>query len=261
MIEKLKTGIWFLRRPDHWAHAAGLIIRKFQFDHDSPDLRQKARDWADERAVTVQEALQAIGLISHAEAPPELSAGLVEEASARTEQSTVRMGGPGDLNLIYAAARLSGARRAVETGVAYGWSSLAILAGMEGRQDALLTSVDMPYPKMNNEAFVGIAVLDRLKPNWSLIREPDRRGLSKAIARHPEGIDLCHYDSDKSWWGRRYAYPMLWKALRPGGVFISDDIQDNMAFAEFVKEVGAPFAVTEYEGKYVGIARKPEPAG
>ena len=47
-------------------------------------------------------------------------------------------------------------------------------------------------------------------------------------------IDLCHYDSDKSWWGRAYAF-LLWKALKPGGLFISDDIQDNMFFAEFVK--------------------------
>jgi predicted O-methyltransferase YrrM len=260
MIEKFKTGAWFLRRPDHWAHAAALIARKLRIDHDAPELRKLARDWAEERAVSVQDALVAIGLHLLDTPVPELPAELLEEARRRTEPSTVRMGGPGDLNLIFAATKLSGARRAVETGVAYGWSSLAILAGMEGQQHALLTSVDMPYPKMNNEAYIGIAVPDRLRADWSLIREPDRRGLSKAIARHPDGIDLCHYDSDKSWWGRRYAYPMLWEVLRPSGVFISDDIQDNMAFAEFAKEVGAPFAVTGYEGKFVGILRKAEPA-
>ena len=49
----------------------------------------------------------------------------------------------------------------------------------------------------------------------------------------------------------------MWNALRSGGVFVSDDIQDNMAFKEFVNTRSLPFAVTEYEQKYVGILRKP----
>jgi len=96
-----------------------------------------------------------------------------------------------------------------------------------------------------------------MRTNWELMREPDRRGLEKAIARFGGRIDLCHYDSDKSYWGRTYAYPLLWRALVPGGVFISDDIQDNMAFAEFVEKRELTFAVTEYEGKLVGITRRP----
>jgi predicted O-methyltransferase YrrM len=256
MPEKLKTGVWFLRRPDHWAHAAALIVRKVRPNRDSPDLRRQAREWAAQRAVSVRDALLATGLLSSTSMVPEFPAELLEEAQRLSERSAVEMGGAGDLNLIHAAARLSGARHAIETGVAYGWSSLAILAALAGRPTARLTSVDMPYPKRNNEAFVGIVVPDPFRENWDLIREPDRRGLSKALSRHPRGIDLAHYDSDKSWWGRRYAYPMLWSALRPGGVFISDDIQDNMAFAEFVEDVGAPFAVTEYQSKFVGIVRK-----
>src|SRR5262249_40277160 len=146
------------------------------------------------------------------------------------EHSAVRMGGPGDVNLLYAAVKLSGAWRVVETGVAYGWSSLAILAALDGRDGARLVSVDMPYPKINNEAFVGIAVPERLRGRWRLIHAPDRHGLERAIAEAGGTIDLCHYDSDKSWWGRQYGFPLLWEALRPGGVFISDDVQDNMAF-------------------------------
>jgi len=114
----------------------------------------------------------------------------------------------------------------------------------------------MPYPKMGNESFVGIVVPERFKTNWSLVRLPDRPGVRKAIALHNGKIDLCHYDSDKSWYGRNYAFPLLWDALVEGGVFISDDIQDNMAFAEFVEEKKLAFAVTESEGKYVGILRK-----
>ncbi len=168
----------------------------------------------------------------------------------------MQMGGPGDIDLLYGAARLSAAQRVIETGVAYGWSSLAILAGMDGRAGAQVVSVDMPYPKQNNDVWVGVVVPDRLRGMWRIRREPDRRGLERALADVGGEIDLCHYDSDKSYYGRRYAYPKLWTALRRGGVFISDDIQDNLAFAEFIDEHRPVFAVTESGGKFVGIARR-----
>jgi predicted O-methyltransferase YrrM len=92
------------------------------------------------------------------------------------------MGGAGQFNLLYAATILSGARRIVETGVAYGWSGLAILAAM--------------------------------------------------------------------------AIRCFGVALRSGGILIPDDIQDNMAFADFVAERQLNFSVTEYVWKYTGIVRK-----
>ena len=154
------------------------------------------------------------------------------------------------------AVKLTGAKCIVETGVAYGWSSLAILNAISINGKGKLFSVDMPYPKMGNEDFVGIVVPENLKSSWLLVREPDRCGLDKVISMTGGSIDLCHYDSDKSWWGRAYAFPLLWKALKPGGLFISDDIQDNMFFAEFVKLKSLPFAVTKSDGKFIGLIRK-----
>ena len=69
-------------------------------------------------------------------------------------------------------------------------------------------------------------------------------------------IDLCHYDSDKSLLGRHYAYPILWKSLNSKGLFIYDDIQDNLYFSEFVKKNLLNFVVVEFEGKFVGLIRK-----
>jgi predicted O-methyltransferase YrrM len=255
MIEKLKTAAWFAQRPNFWAFAGDLAVRKFRPERDGPEHVRSASDWAAERAVCVAEALKLIGLYDQGQIPI-LPPTLLKEARNRVEKCAVRMGGAGDINLIFAAVSLSGARRVIETGVALGWSSLAVLAGLKQREEKMLVSVDMPYPKMNSEPFVGLAVPDRLRGNWEIIREPDRHGLEKAIMRMEGTIDLSHYDSDKSWWGRQYAYPLLWRALRPGGIFISDDIQDNMAFAEFVAARKPVFAVTEFEGKYVGIARK-----
>jgi predicted O-methyltransferase YrrM len=253
MTSKVATAIWFAQRPSFWAHAMALTHRKVLPNYDKARLRMAATKWAASRAVTATEALSAVQLIG---LPPQIDAEILAEAGALAERANVRMGGAGDLELVHAAVSLSGATRVIETGVAYGWSSLAILAALRGHESARLISVDMPYPKLNNEAFVGIVIPSQFRGNWRLIREPDRHGLEKAISFFGGTIDLCHYDSDKSWWGRQYAYPLLWKALRPGGIFISDDIQDNMAFADFVTAKGVPFAVTESQNKFVGIALK-----
>ena len=108
----------------------------------------------------------------------------------------------------------------------------------------------------NNESDVGIVVPKRLRKNWVLIKKPDRPGIVNALEMCGGKIDLCHYDSDKSWWGRHYAYPILWNSLKPNGLFITDDIQDNLYFFEFVKNNSLKFAVIEFEGKYVGLIRK-----
>ena len=92
----------------------------------------------------------------------------------------------------------------------------------------------MPYPKMDNEDYVGIVIPSFLKEYWHLIRKPDRKGIISGLKMFDQPIDLCHYDSDKSYYGRSYAYPLLWNSLKEGGIFISDDIQDNFAFKDFV---------------------------
>ena len=255
MYEKIKTGLWFLKQPGFWPHALALASRRMaRTDHEA--FRAEAEQWAAERAIPFDQALDELGLLKDRE-PKTIPVALTEEAEELAKQSRVRMGGPGHLDLLYSAVLLSGAERVVETGVAYGWSSLAILSAMDELGSGRLASVDMPYPKAGNEAFVGIAVPERLRARWTLIRLPDRGGLAKAIRVLGGTIDLAHYDSDKSYSGRMYAYPLIWAALRSGGVFISDDIGDNFGFRDFAASVGAPFRITSFQGKCVGIIVKP----
>lgn len=255
IMEKGRTLWWYLQRPNIWEHLAVSMLHQWLEPSGACADQAEALQWGKLHAVSVQEALAEVGL-AFEDKEAVLDPQLVEEAEQRAKASPFKMGGPADLSLLYAAVRLSGARRIVETGVAYGWSSLAILAALEGRENARLFSVDMPYVKAGNEPFVGIVIPERLRTKWTLIRKPDRRGLDEAI-QQAGVLDLCHYDSDKSHRGRQYGYERMWRALRPGGIFISDDIQDNLAFRNFVLEHQPRFAVTECEGKLVGIARKP----
>ena len=254
MIKKMRTAAWMFRQSKYRQHAFHLVKRMFLPDYDSPAFRKKAVSWAAGQAVDYKVGLATLGVVGDAYG---LSCEVIQEGRQLASKSSVCMGGPACLDLLFDAVRLTGSQRIIETGVAYGWSSLAILNAMAAEKEGRLCSVDMPYPKRGGEEFVGIVVPARLKSRWSLIREPDRPGLMKAIAAFDRQIDLCHYDSDKSWWGRAYAFPLLWNALRPGGLFICDDIQDNLYFSEFVTQRCVPYVVTKSDGKYIGVIRKP----
>lgn len=257
MLSKAQTLIWYARHPAFWAQAVALARWSASKDGGHADERPAALAWGMERSIPTAEVLRAVGLLDGGSDFPRLPRSEIEAAEARSARSAVTMGGPGDLDLLYAAVTLARPERVVETGVAYGWSSWAILRGLQAAGRGRLVSVDMPYAKRNNEAFVGIVVPPGLATDWTLIREPDRNGLKKALRQHGGTIDLCHYDSDKSYQGRMFAYPLLWDALTPGGLFISDDIQDNFAFRDFFTAAHVPFHVTSSDGKLVGIARKP----
>lgn len=256
MLQKIQTIIWFLKRPSFYRHAIELGIRKLRSDKDSSSFVIHATKWAEENTLSIPNALKKIGFTQHDDKIPSLDKKLIEEANALAALSKVKMGGPGDLDLIFAVMVLSESEKVIESGVAYGWSSLAILAALQEKSSSSLVSIDMPYPKMNNEDFVGIAVPDRFKRNWTLLRQPDRNGIKKALKILNNNIDLCHYDSDKSYYGRTYGYPLFWEALSDGGIFISDDIQDNLAFKEFVESKKSDFAVIKNNDKYIGIIRR-----
>jgi methyltransferase family protein len=255
-MSKFRSLVFYLRSPSRWADFGQRMLRSVRPNLDTPELRTEATHWARERANPLPSVLSKLGVtISPDAVLPRIDPQILSDAKVRASRSGVKMGGPGYVDLIYAATRLTAARAAIETGVAYGWSSLAFLAAMQAN-DGRLVSVDRPYPGVGNEPFVGIAVPEGLRERWHLVREPDRNGLHRAVARFPQGVDIAHYDSDKSYRGRVFGYAIIWNALKSGGLFMSDDIQDNMAFAHFVAQTGSNFGVAETDGKYVGIAVK-----
>jgi hypothetical protein len=85
----------------------------------------------------------------------------------------------------------------------------------------------------------------------------DRQGIPRALTQLDGTIDMCHYDSDKTYSGRRWAYSVLWTALRSGGLLISDDVGDNLAFREFSDALGVSPLVVRAEGRFAGVLRKP----
>ena len=180
-----------------------------------------------------------------------------EEAKHRLASVEGLMGGGANLDLLYGLASILKPHRLLETGVAFGWSTLALLLATSHQENVKVISVDMPYVKSNHRKLVGAAVPVYLQSQWTLIRRPDREGLPKAI-RLLGSLDFAHYDSDKTPEGRMFAYPLLWRSLVPKGLLVSDDVSDNNAFFRFSEEVGVTPILVRLEGKFAGILVKLE---
>ena len=254
MYEDLKTLMWFLRKgPKFYATLAAIIFRKFKPIKDSPEIIEIEKKWCEENLVSYEECLAKFGfnpIKTEVFSPDHL-----KEVKKKLAISESDFGGQGHIFLLYGVCENLQAMKVLETGVAYGWSSAAILSSICERSGKLI-SVDMPMVRQADYHLIGIAVSQDLKDCWELLREPDRYGLNKAIKKHNYSYDLAHYDSDKTYYGRKWSQPLIWKYLKKGGVFISDDIEDNSAFREFVVSNNLDFSVLKFEGKYVGVIRK-----
>ncbi|MFT3978945.1 MAG: class I SAM-dependent methyltransferase [Ferruginibacter sp.] len=254
MSNKLKTAFWFIKNPRYFSQIFQVLKRKKNAQLEN--TLEEATLWCAENSVSVQVALQKLTALNDAQEFKTLYPEYVEHAIRRAKEAPVQMGGEGAVSFIYHLIKQSDATHILETGVAYGWSSLAILAAIKSRGGAKLISNDMPYINMGNDDYVGCVVPDELKDKWELQRYPDVKGIPLALNKFQGTIDICHYDSDKSYTGRMWASPLIWKALKEGGLFISDDINDNIAFKEFCEKVKRVPVIIEHHGKYVGVIIK-----
>ncbi len=251
-------------RPRAWPDLLRWIARRIKIailgrDEVSERTRREMQEstaWCADRAISLEQALAVLGITG---TPVDLHLHFHEElaaAEARVASVPYRLGGASNMDLIYTLCEALEARRVVETGVANGWSSLAILLSIAGRPGAMLHSVDLPYLKYQNDRWVGIAVPGSLTHCWTLHCMADREGLPRALESLGT-IDFAHYDSDKSKEGRAFAYPLLWRALRPGGLLFSDDINDNFGFRDFCDVAGQVPVIVQQDNKFQGILRKP----
>jgi predicted O-methyltransferase YrrM len=254
-----KTLLWYLQRPAMYPELAHLVTRKVRRllggKDEIVEARALAGAWCAGIGISADEALSRITGNVIQPSLREKFSDVFAHAEMTANACPIKMGGAGDIDLLYRLAEFSQAQRVIETGVAYGWSSLVLLLSLKAR-DGLLVSSDLPYPGMDNDPYVGCVVPNDLRDNWKLLRGADRQVLAEAL-KLSGTIDLCHYDSDKSYAGRKWTYPQLWAALRPGGIFISDDIGDNMGFRDFAQSINIDPIVVQSNERFVGILLKP----
>lgn len=186
-----KSTMWYLSRPNTYVE----YLRKFWLAIKKRFSKQlKSDKWCQSRAITIKDMILRI-------------TGGYKEIDLPMTKIEVANG-----VLLYNLAEYLGATRIVETGVDEGRSSWVLLESLKNRNGKLISS-DIPLPKKWVET--GSLVPQELNCFWKLIRLPDRIALPMILDTMPE-IDMCYYDSDKSYDGRMFAYPLLWNALREG---------------------------------------------
>ena len=261
MKSNIKKILWYLKRPKYYGQFFSKIVRKINLIifKNNEDISIK---WCEQSSITTEEAILQITGKAINQPIRELYPNIFLEAKKRADLCPLKMGGASNIDLLYYLSEYLKAENVIETGVAYGWSALAILLSLSSRKNAKLISTDMPYPGLDNSEYVGCVIPDNLKEKWKLISESDTYALPKALDRFNH-LDLCHYDSDKYYEGRMWAYPQLWELLRCGGILISDDIENNLAFKDFSKSLGKtplivklPNANKSYKFQYIGVLIK-----
>lgn len=181
------------------------------------------------------------------------AAAFEQEAGRRLETVGLSLGGGGHYPLLHFLTRLCKPTVVVETGVAAGWSSVAILEALESNQHGTLHSSDFPYFRLPDpEKLIGILVEDRLRARWHLYVRGDQQNLPEIMAEL-DRVDLFHYDSDKSVRGRRRALDQVLPKLSPSSLVIMDDVQDNFHFRDLVAEQKWEYWIAPFAGKFTGL--------
>ncbi|MBK1894427.1 class I SAM-dependent methyltransferase [Chryseobacterium paridis] len=245
-----KTFIAYLKRPDLYPELGRKILKNTVNRNNAFKGKEKTNSWAKSKAISQKEAITKLFGVDMFSFTTEYQ-NILNNAAQKEKKCPIKMGGPGALELIYYACEFSQAKNVIETGVAYGWSSLASLLSLEKRNGKLYSS-DMPYLGQNGDQYVGYVVPENLKTNWKLFRFADKESLPKIFGENGT-FDVVHYDSDKSYDGMFWAYNELYTHLRKGGVFISDDIGDNSAYQDFCEKNNIDSTIIAMDDKYVGV--------
>jgi hypothetical protein len=254
IAEITSTFFAYLKRPDLYPELRRKIWKNIFNRSSALRGKEDAEKWCASLAISEKDFIENVLKTSFIPFEKIVSSGVCR-CTSNQAKAPVKLGGAGSLSVIYYINEYTNAQKTVETGVAYGWSSFAALASLVHRNGTLYSS-DMPYLLQNqSEDFVGCVIPQKYRNNWDLYRYADKESLPKIFGK-ANSFDVVHYDSDKSYNGRIWAYNLLFSKVRKGGIFMSDDIGDNAAFKDFCESGNLKPYVVEFDGKYAGLIIK-----
>jgi predicted O-methyltransferase YrrM len=226
------------------------------------DARRKRREnWLQRRSSSFEHLAKRIG--------PELwaeTSAWAEDFEAGPHPAELQalqergVGGAGHIRALYFLTRWLRPERAVETGVSAGWSSAAVLQALECNGGGRLWSSDLNYARRgigDFGAYNGIMVNEGLRHRWTLHTDGDRANLPAILGDLDGEIQLFHYDSDKSYEGREWAFGQVIPRLSQDAVVVVDDIDDNDHFIDLVRRLGWAHRVYPKDHKFIGLLAAP----
>jgi predicted O-methyltransferase YrrM len=160
-----------------------------------------------------------------------------------------------DILMLYLLTRMSKPDIVVETGVASGRSSSAILFALKENNKGKLYSIDLPkyYREKEPKTYItdegkrelrgfvpngkgpGWLVPDYLRNRWEFIAGDSKVELPKLL-RGLRKVDIFYHDSDHSYQTMMFEFKTVWPLIQKGGYLVSDDIKWNASFYDFIKK-------------------------
>jgi predicted O-methyltransferase YrrM len=147
----------------------------------------------------------------------------------------------------------------LETGVAYGKTSAFLLSALHRNSRGELWSIDLPPLGRDADRYVGALIPEPLRNRWHLHRGSTKRILH-SLLEEIGGVDLFIHDSLHTYRSMFWEFQEVWPFLRPGGVFLVDDVGLNGAFRDFTARVKPAFSAVVreelYKDRLFGIVMK-----
>jgi predicted O-methyltransferase YrrM len=244
------------------AHAAGFVAGKGLAMSGEPGLDEMLRvagEFHDDAVTLLAEA----GLDLQALDDPVDLAGLHQEFRAVSEDLTRRyadargslaFGLPTRVQdetafLLYAAVRSLRPAVVVETGVANGHSSFFLLAALDANVHGRLHSFDI-------DDACGSLVEQRDRWELTICRSSDPAAEFVAALRRLGPVDVFFHDADHRYLSQLLEYRTVWPQLVPGGLLLSDDVDDSRAFFDFSRAVNRRPALLFDRTKVTGLIRR-----
>ncbi|WP_298163017.1 class I SAM-dependent methyltransferase [Brevundimonas sp.] len=229
-MKALLNTLKFAVRNDGWRVIGQKLRARMSSASEARD-RAEVLEWCRSIAEPYAEWAESVSPELWAEAS-RFGEDLVARATTELATAKTRFGGGGAYALLYFMVRLHRPSVIVETGVAAGWSSTAFLSALEANGHGELWSSDLPYFRQGAKVEeIGVLVPESLRGRWRLFVEGDRVNLPR-IVDQVTGIDLFHYDSDKTGAGRDYALEIVSPLLSEDATVLFDDILDNGHFRD-----------------------------
>lgn len=164
---------------------------------------------------------------------------LAESISEQRAISPIGQQHNGDValaRLCYVTCRLARPSVVVETGVAQGVTSRFILSALEANGTGHLESIDLPPLGRDVDRFVGCLVPESLRHRWTLHRGVSRRVLPDLLPHLGQMVDVFVHDSLHTFRNISLELRLLTPFLSPTGTVIVDDIDENAAFEQWVRD-------------------------
>jgi len=157
---------------------------------------------------------------------------------------------------LYLLCKLSKPERIVETGVAYGLSSMYVLQALEENEKGFLHSIDGVFSPWQTREMIGSAIPSNLKNRWSFHFGSSAENLNNVLSSM-NSMDIFLHDSLHTYKNMMFEFEMAWPYISSGGFLISDDIGDNNAFYDFCTKLNLDFiTLKQKSGTYLGIIKK-----